>query len=247
LAWQRLGKFTENSSVNNQRKLNMKVSERGLAEIAGHEGIVLSRYKDSVGVWTIGIGHTVNAGQPDPSKVARELSLREVMEIFARDVQKFERRVNKAFSKPLTQAQFDAAVSFDFNTGGIHRASWVKKFNAGDIKGARKSFMAWRKPKEIIPRRQAERDLFFDGKYSGNGKVNTYKATSTGKVMWSSGQRVTLPSLSSGNLARPNNDNKSKQKKKANKAGPLVVGGGLVVGALYNWWDNVTAFFAGWF
>lgn len=174
----------------------MKVSERGLAEIAAHEGIVLSKYKDSVGVWTIGIGHTVNAGAPDPSKVTRELSLKEVMEIFARDVEKFEKRVNKAFSKPLTQSQFDAAVSFDFNTGGIHRATWVNKFNAGDIKGACNSFMAWRKPKEIIPRRQAECNLFFEGKYSGGGKVNVYKASPAGKVLWSSGKRVALPTMS---------------------------------------------------
>jgi lysozyme len=50
----------------------MKVSTRGLAEIASHEGIVTSRYKDSVGVWTLGIGHTASAGSPDPeNKQAR--------------------------------------------------------------------------------------------------------------------------------------------------------------------------------
>jgi lysozyme len=210
----------------------MKVSERGLAEIAAHEGIVLSRYKDSVGVWTIGIGHTVNAGQPDPSKVTRELSLTEVMEIFARDVAKFEKRVSKAFTKPLSQSQFDAAVSFDFNTGGIHKASWVKKFNAGDIKGARKNFMLWRKPAEIIPRRQAECDLFFDGAYSGNGKANVYKASSSGKVLWSSGKRVTLPGIG----AKP----------KA-KAAPVAIAVTTVAVTTYTFWDKVEAFFAGWF
>ncbi|WP_428141663.1 glycoside hydrolase family protein, partial [Bradyrhizobium sp.] len=34
--------------------------------LISHEGIVLSRYKDSVGVWTIGVGHTKAAGNPDP-------------------------------------------------------------------------------------------------------------------------------------------------------------------------------------
>lgn len=209
----------------------MKVSERGLAEIASHEGIVLSRYKDSVGVWTIGIGHTVSAGQPDPSKVTRELSLREVMEIFARDIQKFEKRVNKAFTRQLTQEQFDAAVSFDFNTGGIHRATWVKKFNSGDFNGARRSFMAWSKPKEIIPRRKAERDLFFDGTYSGNGKVNTYKASSTGKVLWNTGKRVSLP---------PKSQPKS-------KTTPVAVAVGTGVVATVTFWDKIQAFFAGLF
>jgi lysozyme len=172
----------------------MKVSKRGLAEIAAHEGIVLSKYKDSVGVWTIGIGHTKNAGLPNPATVSDELSLGEVMDIFARDIRKFENRVTSAFTRPLSQAQFDAAVSFDFNTGGIHKATWVKKYNAGDISGAKKSFMMWRKPPEIIPRRQAECILFFDGVYSGDGKVNVYRASSDGRVQWSSGKRVQLPS-----------------------------------------------------
>ena len=173
----------------------MKTSERGLAEIASHEGIVMSKYKDSVGVWTIGIGHTKNAGAPDPEKLKDALSLDKIMQIFASDIKKFETRVLSAFTRTLTQAQFDAAVSFDFNTGGIHRASWVKQFNKGEDRAARCSFMKWRKPREIISRRQAECDLFFDGRYSGNGKVNVYRATSKGRVMWSSGKQVQLPNF----------------------------------------------------
>lgn len=171
----------------------MKTSKRGLAEIAGHEGIVLSKYKDSVGVWTIGIGHTKNAGAPDPAKIVGELSLQEIMAIFARDIAKFERRVVKAFTRELSQSQFDAAVSFDFNTGGIHRASWVRFFNAGEDERARHSFMKWRKPREIIPRRQAECDLFFRGAYSSSGKANVYPASLNGAVKWSSGRKVALP------------------------------------------------------
>ena len=172
-----------------------KVSQRGLAEIAAHEGIVNYPYKDSVGVWTVGIGHTASAGAPDPAKNKREFSVAEVMDIFARDVAKFEARVRSAFTRPLTQAQFDAAVSFDFNTGAIHKATWVKKFNAGDMAGAKKSFMDWRKPAEIIPRRQKERDLFFDGKYSSNGFATLYPANLSGQVLWSRGQRVNVLSL----------------------------------------------------
>ena len=174
----------------------MKTSQRGLAEIAAHEGIVLSKYKDSVGVWTIGIGHTKNAGAPDPMTIKSDLPLKDVMEIFARDIAKFEKRVSKAFKRKLTQSQFDAAVSFDFNTGGIQRASWVKLFNSGNDQSARRAFMKWRKPREIIPRRQAECDLFFDGQYSGDGTANVYSATSKGKVLWSSGRKVRLPELS---------------------------------------------------
>lgn len=181
----------------------MKTSQQGLAEIAAHEGIVTSRYKDSVGVWTIGIGHTAHAGYPDPGTIHRDLTLQEIMEIFTQDIAKFEARVQRAFTVQLTQSQFDAAVSFDFNTGAIHRATWVKQFNAVDhnmrhdkrvqIRRARSSFMNWRKPKEIIPRRQKECDLFFDGKYTSNDWVNVYSATKSGKVEWAKGRRVRLP------------------------------------------------------
>lgn len=174
----------------------MKTSQRGLAEIAAHEGLVLSPYRDSVGVWTVGIGHTAAAGEPDPATERREFSVDEIMEIFARDIEKFETRVRDAFTRPLTQTQFDAAVSFDFNTGAVHRASWVQHFNNNDPELARDAFMAWRKPKEIIPRRKKERDLFFDGTYSGDGFVNVYPAAGDGQVLWSQGRRAVLPETS---------------------------------------------------
>ncbi|MGI9481201.1 MAG: lysozyme [Hyphomicrobiales bacterium] len=65
----------------------------------------------------------------------------------------------------LTEAQFGAALSFHYNTGGIRRASWAKLWKAGQIAAARKAFMNWSKPKSIIKRRKAERDLFFDGRW----------------------------------------------------------------------------------
>ncbi|EFO33593.1 phage related lysozyme [Roseibium sp. TrichSKD4] len=200
------------------------VSERGLAEIAGHEGMVLSPYKDSVGVWTVGIGHTAGAGAPNPEEERRVFSVGEVMEIFARDIARFEARVRKAFTQPLTQEQFDAAVSFDFNTGGIHRATWVKLFNKGDLDGARKSFMAWRKPTEIIPRRKKERNLFFDGVYSGGGRVNTYPATLAGKVLWSKGTRVSLNTATRVAIPNPKPVSKSRT-----AAGSGVAGAGGAV------------------
>ena len=166
----------------------MKTSQRGLIEIASHEAIVMSPYLDSTGVWTVGIGHTANAGKPDPGQEDyREFSMSEIMEIFARDIEKFEARVRKVFGRNLKQEQFDAAVSFDFNTGGIHRATWAKLFNQGKDAEARKAFMAWSKPPEIIPRREKERDLFFDGKYSCDGMVNVYPATCDGAVLWKQG------------------------------------------------------------
>lgn len=169
-------------------------SARGRAELLSHEAIVLMPYKDSVGVWTIYGGHTAAAGSPVPAKMPKGVAqpIEKGLAVFERDLAKYEARVRKAFTAKLSQAQFDAAVSFDYNTGAIDKATWVKRFNAGDELGAREAFMWYRKPAAIVPRREREFALFFESEYSGDGKVSVYTATKAGAVEWSKGKRVDL-------------------------------------------------------
>lgn len=171
----------------------MNLSDKGAMELIGHEAIVLTPYYDSVGVLTWGVGHTAMAGEPLPSLLwGKPGEISEAIRVFRKDVERYAAQVRLAFKVPLTQEQFDAAVSFHFNTGAISRAGWVKKFNAGDVAGARKAFMDWRKPAEIIPRRTKERDLFFNGVYANGGKATVYPANSAGHVQWSKGRVVDL-------------------------------------------------------
>lgn len=229
-----------------------RTSTAGLIEIASHEGIVTSMYRDSVGVPTIGIGHTASAGRPNPAKVTGELSIPEIMELFRRDVEKFESRVRSAFTRPLTQAQFDAAVSFDFNTGGIFRASWVEKFNAGDMAGARKAFMNWSKPPEIIPRRKKERALFFKGKYSSGGYANVYPAVN-GRVQWSKGKRVNVADLlqdARKSDSTPIPTPTPQPASPAKSGGKAAAGSGIVViigAAIAYFWDRIETLITGTF
>lgn len=153
---------------------DMKVSLSGAMEIIAHEAIVLTAYKDSVGVKTIGVGHTRNAGGLDPATFTGKLTVKQAFDLFRTDLAKYERRVNEAFTAPLKQHEFDAAVSFDFNTGAIKKATWVKLFNAGNRTAAIKAIMEWRKPAEIIPRREKEQKLFGTGLYSGDGTALVY-------------------------------------------------------------------------
>ncbi len=167
----------------------MKTSDEGIFALALHEGIVPGPYRDSVGVWTYGIGHTLGAGFPDPEKMARgmpqnlDAALRDVFDLFRRDLPKYEAAVNRAVKVPVTQAQFDALVSFHYNTGAIAKASLVKRLNAGDVAGAAAGFMAWKKPSEIIPRRKAEQALFSQGVYP-TGKATVWGVSKTGAVIW---------------------------------------------------------------
>lgn len=191
--------------------MTMKTSDAGLFALALHEGIVPAPYKDSVGVWTYGIGHTLGAGYPDPAKMKRgmptnlDAALRDVFDLFRRDVAKYEAAVNRAVKVPITQAQFDALVSFHYNTGAIGKASLVKRLNAGDVAGAAAGFMAWKKPPEIIPRRKAEQELFAKGVYPG-GQVTVWQVDGNGRVIWKPARRLTkdqVLALLDGPVAAP--------------------------------------------
>ena len=175
----------------------MRVSRQGIIEIASHEGIVDMPYRDSQGIWTVGVGHTAGAGAPDPSKLPRgkRIPMDEVFEIFARDLAKFEGRVNRAVKVPVAQHEFDALTSFDFNTGGIDRATLVKHLNAGDRDKAAAAFMNWSKPPEIIDRRAKEMELFRSGTYSSGGKVSVFPAGASGRVLWRKGKTVNAEKL----------------------------------------------------
>lgn len=165
--------------------------------LIGHEGVVLTRYLDSVGVWTIGVGHTKAAGGLDPTTFKGKLTLAQVLDLLRTDIKKYEAGVTKAVKVPLKQHEFDALVSFHFNTGAIAKATLTKSLNAGDKVLAAKQFMNWVTPKEITARRMAERDLFLTGKYP-KATATLYPATPGGKVLWSDGKRVDLRELLGG-------------------------------------------------
>lgn len=141
----------------------MKTSDKGVSFIALHEGVVTKAYRDSVGVWTIGVGHTAAAGPPMPVR-GMTVTRDQALEIFARDLGKFEVRVGKALPG-VPQHAYDAGASFDFNTGAINRASWVSAYLAGKLEDARARFLSWNKPAVIRGRRRDEARLLFDGVY----------------------------------------------------------------------------------
>lgn len=122
----------------------MKISRSGIDLITRWEGCKLTAYKDGGGVWTIGYGHTSAAGAPDV-KAGLKISLPDAKEIFVRDVVKYEAAVDKAINRPMTQGQFDAMVSLCYNIGpgAFAGSTLVRKFNAGDIAGAKKAFASW--------------------------------------------------------------------------------------------------------
>ena len=203
----------------------MKTSREGIAAIVLHEGIVPAPYKDSVGVWTYGIGHTAAAGSPNPENLARgmppdlDAALRHAFRLFADDLARYEADVTRALRVKVTQSEFDALVSFHYNTGAIGRAQLTAHLNAGFRPKAADAFMGWKKPKEIIPRRKAEQALFAKGIYP-TGKATVWQVDHNGKVIWRAVRTMTaaeiiaamqspapvttrIPAPLGGNRARP--------------------------------------------
>lgn len=144
----------------------MKTSPFGRAEITRREGCRLAAYYDSVGVLTIGVGHTSAAGAPKVTK-GLKISASEADAILSRDLALFENAVNSAVKVPLNQNEFDALVSLAFNIGGgaFAKSTLVRKLNAGDRQGAANQFSVWNKAggkvlKGLVTRRAAERAQF---------------------------------------------------------------------------------------
>ena len=162
----------------------MKTSNKGLVALMGREAIVLSTYDDTKGIPTIGVGHTAAAGNPKPTP-GLKINLKEALDIFRQDIVRYEDAVNSAVKVALEQHEFDALVSFHFNTGGIAKAKLTEHLNKGDKKAAADGFLGWLQPPEIEGRRRAEMNQFATGDYGNLKTVLVYdefpgKAKATG-------------------------------------------------------------------
>lgn len=167
----------------------MDISKEGLAELAGYEGVCTAPYLDSGGVWTFGVGHTHYDGYPDPRTMTKglDMPLEYVFELYQKKIHRYVNDVNKAITVPLTQAQFDALVSFHYNTGAIKSATLTKSINNGtDLSTIEHNFMMWVKDngktvQGLINRRKAEFRLYSTGTYSRNGMATVSSADKNGK------------------------------------------------------------------
>lgn len=142
--------------------IRQALSAIGIEALVGREALKTKAYLDSVGIWTIGVGHTAAAGAPIPYK-GLTISRDEALAIFARDLQSYEDAVRDAIKVPLADHQFDAlgSICFNIGQGGFKGSTFVKRINAGArASEIRAAILAWRNPGEILSRRTAEADQF---------------------------------------------------------------------------------------
>lgn len=106
-----------------------------------HEGVRYEPYKDSLGLWTVGVGHLIGDGKSLPPEWNRTFSEKEVMDLYDKDYEKHKKQAQSnvpGFSKYDSVGQ-SALIDLTFNMG----PGWPKKFPntskklaAGDTEGA---------------------------------------------------------------------------------------------------------------
>jgi lysozyme len=99
--------------------MSQTTNQAGLQLIESFEGLRLTSYQDSVGVWTIGYGHTKGVAQ------GQTITQQQAEAFLQQDLAVAEGAVN-GHNLTLTDNQFAALVSFTFNLGGGNLAKLLK-------------------------------------------------------------------------------------------------------------------------
>jgi GH24 family phage-related lysozyme (muramidase) len=153
------------------------ISAAGIALIKRFEGCARLRPDGMVAAypdpgtggepWTIGWGATgrdhVHGGRIGPQTVWTQAQCDDRL---ASDLARYAADVASALGDaPTSQSQFDALVSFHYNTGAIARATLTQKHLAGDYQGAAREFARWNRAggrvlKGLVRRRAAEAELY---------------------------------------------------------------------------------------
>lgn len=140
----------------------MNISENGIRLIKNFEGCRLEAYLCPAKVWTIGYGHT-------GSSVHKGLKITQTYadSLLKTDLIVHCNNVSKLVTVPLTQNQFDALVSFEFNVGygALKSSTLLKLLNQKKYDAAAAQFDRWvyagkMKLAGLVRRRAAEKKLF---------------------------------------------------------------------------------------
>lgn len=142
----------------------MTYSSEGLLLTEKEEGVRLEAYLDSVGVPTIGYGHTRGV------QIGDNCTQEQAEEWLKEDVSLCEQCVNTHITVPLTQGEFDALVDFCFNLGcgSLAHSTLLSLLNSGQSNRAAEEFEKWdhaggKMMAGLLRRRLEEKAEFLNG------------------------------------------------------------------------------------
>ena len=132
----------------------MQTSEHGLQLLKQWEGFKLQLYKDSAGLPTIGVGHLLKKDELASGRIViggvpvefeDGLGEEQVTLLLQQDLHPAENAVNSGVKVVLDQNQFDALVSFTFNSGAqaFADSTLLKMLNQGSYDAVPDQLRRW--------------------------------------------------------------------------------------------------------
>lgn len=141
----------------------MKISQRGIDLIKSFEGLETKAYQDSVGVWTIGYGHTKTAIK------GMQITIDQAELLLKDELAEYEGYINDNVTVDLRQCEFDALVSWVYNLGpsNLRSSTMLKVLNNGKYSEVPYQMKRWNRAggkvlRGLTRRREAEARLFED-------------------------------------------------------------------------------------
>jgi lysozyme len=146
--------------------IGKKVSALNL--IKKFEGLELTSYADTGGIWTIGYGNTINKDTGQAIKPGDKINLETAERWLKIDVAEREKKIKGLIKVPVTANMMAAITSLVYNigTGAFASSTLLRLLNTGaDKKLVADQFLRWNKVqgkevKGLTNRRKLERELF---------------------------------------------------------------------------------------
>tara|TARA_B100000401_G_C52467606_1_gene559565 strand:- start:151 stop:612 length:462 start_codon:yes stop_codon:yes gene_type:complete len=141
----------------------MQLSKTGIELLKHFEGCELKAYQDSVGVWTIGYGHTKGIYE------GLEITQSEAEKMLQDELPEYEGYITDKVVPMLQQHEYDALVCWVYNLGptNLSSSTMLKKLNAGEFKEVPFQMKRWDKaggqPLLGLTRRRNAEALLFKG------------------------------------------------------------------------------------
>ena len=141
----------------------LQLSKTGIELLKHFEGCELKAYQDSVGVWTIGYGHTKGIYE------GLEITQSEAEKMLQDELPEYEGYITDKVVPMLQQHEYDALVCWVYNLGptNLSSSTMLKKLNAGEFKEVPFQMKRWDKaggqPLLGLTRRRNAEALLFKG------------------------------------------------------------------------------------
>jgi lysozyme len=144
-----------------------QINQAGIDLIKHFESLQLQAYQDSVGIWTIGYGHTAGGKNDGSIHAGMAIDEQQAEDFLRQDLAGFEQAVDGAVATSINDNQFAALISFSFNLGAanLRSSTLLRVLNEADHFAAAGEFKQWSKAggkrlAGLVRRRISERNLF---------------------------------------------------------------------------------------